>query len=214
MYEHQDFETAYRCNVEKAGNTAKLALRPKEELIREEHFVMVETSYRHMRQVMLAKKFEGNYQDSLDAAEEGGKDRIGTIVSEESVRRSKIMANKSLSAKGVTETYGETSRIKAMKGPFYQLCSRQGCSEDDFVNCAQMDLIKAATTAPPSILILGKPRSGKTSLSKVLCTRLDLVHINVENWIARVLEKIKTYEPPDDLEEGQEPPKFLTDLEE
>jgi hypothetical protein len=98
MYDHPDFETAYRCNVEKAGNTAKLALRPKEDPIREEHFVMVETSYREMRQIMLAKKFEGNYQDSLpDGDDEGGKDRISTIVAEETGRREKIMANKSLS---------------------------------------------------------------------------------------------------------------------
>ena len=77
-----------------------------------------------------------------------------------------------------------------------------------------MDLIDAANTAPPSILLLGKPRSGKTSLAKVLAARLDLVHINVENWISKLLEKIKNYEPPEDLEEGQEPPKFLSDLEE
>jgi adenylate kinase family enzyme len=101
-----------------------------------------------------------------------------------------------------------------MKGPFYQLCSKEGCRDDDFVTCAQMDLINTANAAPPSVLLLGKPRSGKTSLAKELSTRLELVHINVENWIKRLLEKIKAYEPPEDLEEGQEPPKFLSDLEE
>ena len=63
------------------------------------------------------------------------------------------------------------------------------------------------------ILIIGKPRSGKSTLAKNLAVKLDLVHINVENWIKALLEKIKTYEPPE-VEEGQEPPKWLTDLEE
>lgn len=40
------------------------------------------------------------------------------------------------------------------------------------------------------------------------------MHINVENWINNLLAKIKAYEPPEDLEEGQEPPRWLTDLEE
>ena len=63
-------------------------------------------------------------------------------------------------------------------------------------------------------MIIGKPRSGKSMLSKQLAARLDLVHVSVDNWLAGLLAKIKGYEPPEDLEEGQEPPKFLTDLEE
>jgi len=39
------------------------------------------------------------------------------------------------------------------------------------------------------------------------------VHISVDNWLAALLAKIKAYEPPEDLEEGQEPPRFLSDLE-
>ena len=62
-------------------------------------------------------------------------------------------------------------------------------------------------------MIVGKPRSGKTQIAKSIALRLDLVHICVDNWIAALLNKIKTYEPPE-LEEGQEAPKFLSDLEE
>jgi len=40
-----------------------------------------------------------------------------------------------------------------------------------------------------------------------------MFHINVENWIKALFEKIKNYELPE-LEEGEEPPKWLTDLEE
>lgn len=33
-----------------------------------------------------------------------------------------------------------------MKGPFYQLDSKEGLGEDDFVTCAEKDLIDAART--------------------------------------------------------------------
>jgi predicted kinase len=62
-------------------------------------------------------------------------------------------------------------------------------------------------------MIIGKPRSGKTTLARNLAKRLDLVHVSVENWLLRLQEKIKNYEAPDDLEEDQEPPEWLTPLE-
>ena len=61
--------------------------------------------------------------------------------------------------------------------------------------------------------MIGKPRSGKSTLSKNLAKSLDIVHINIENWIISLLDKIKNYEPPE-VEEGEEPPPFLNELEE
>ena len=78
-----------------------------------------------------------------------------------------------------------------MKGPFFQLESAEGLREDDFVFCNESDVISAARTCALRILILGKPRSGKTTLAACLSTKLDLVHINVDNWINALLAKIK-----------------------
>lgn len=100
-----------------------------------------------------------------------------------------------------------------MKGPFYNLESKEGLREDNFTTTAEWDLIDAARTKAWKIIVIGKPRSGKTTLAKNLAQKLDLVHVNVENWILALLDKIKNYEAPE-LEEGQEPPKFLSDLEE
>ena len=99
-----------------------------------------------------------------------------------------------------------------MRGPFCQLDSREGLREDDFYTCAEEDLINAAKTPAMRILVIGKPRAGKSNLSKNLALRMDLVHVSVDNWLAALLAKIKAYEPPE-VEEGQEPPKFLSDLE-
>ena len=104
--------------------------------------------------------------------------------------------------------------MKMMRGPFCSLESREGPQEDDFYTCADMDLINAARTQSLRLLVIGKPRSGKTKLSKNLAGKLDLVHISIENWLAALQKKIKEYAPPEDLEEGQQPPKFLSYLEE
>ena len=215
MYQHPDFETAYRCDVERAENANKLAIKPNDEYQRDEDFVAVETTYKKMRQIMLVKKFETLYTENLNADENDLK-RIEKIVEREEQRKKQVRTAEALHTKGVGETHEEKSLIKMMKGPFYQYASLEGIQEDNFVNCAVQDLIDYASNPAPRVLLLGKPRSGKTTLAKLLAARLDLVHVSVENWLARLLDKIKNYEPPEDLDlqEGEEPPKWLTDLEE
>jgi predicted kinase len=63
------------------------------------------------------------------------------------------------------------------------------------------------------VLILGKPRSGKTTVAKELQKRLNLVRISADVWIENLFKKIKDREenPPEEepepeLEEGEEPP--------
>lgn len=68
----------------------------------------------------------------------------------------------------MTENFDEKNYLKLMKGPFYNLMSREGSREDDFVNCTTSDLIDSANAELIKVLILGKPRSGKTTLAKAL----------------------------------------------
>lgn len=100
-----------------------------------------------------------------------------------------------------------------MQGPFYKLITKQGLIKEDFVTIPQSDLIDYAQAQELRIMLIGKPRSGKTTLARNLSKRLDLVHVSLENWLLKLQEKIKNYEPPEDLEEGQEPPEWLTPLE-
>ncbi len=58
-------------------------------------------------------------------------------------------------------------------------------------------------------MIVGKPRSGKTTLAKQLEKRLNLTRVSVEVWISNLFKKIKDREenPPEEepepvLEEG------------
>lgn len=41
---------------------------------------------------------------------------------------------------------------------------------DNFVNCAIYDLIESANKDSQRILLIGKPRIGRTTLTKALCT--------------------------------------------
>jgi predicted kinase len=74
-------------------------------------------------------------------------------------------------------------------------------------------LIEIANKETIKVLILAKPRTGKTTLAKNLEKRLNLVRVATDAWIDNLFKKIKDREenPPEEepvpeLEEGQEPP--------
>ena len=70
-----------------------------------------------------------------------------------------------------------------MRGPFYSMISREGSREDNFVSCTTHDLIDSANAELMKILVLGKPRSGKSTLTKALAQKLDLVIVSPDLWI-------------------------------
>lgn len=63
------------------------------------------------------------------------------------------------------------------------------------------DTVQDAGVLPLSIVIIGKPRSGKTTLARNLAQKLDIVHIEPTIMLNALIKKIQEYEPPD-LEEG------------
>ena len=113
------------------------------------------------------------------------------------------------------ETFDDTPFMKNIGGPFYQLLSEIGPQHEDFYRMGRHDLINTAKKERLRVLVLGKPRSGKTTLAKELEKSLNLVRVSTDTWIANLLKKIKDREenPPEEepepeLEEGQErPPK-------
>lgn len=102
-----------------------------------------------------------------------------------------------------------------MKGPFYNLMSREGSREDDFVSCTTSDLIDSANAELIKVLILGKPRSGKTTLAKALSEKLDLVRISPDLWLETIFAKVKEIEenPPDPTESEEEEDRVAAEAE-
>ena len=195
-YDHPDFKAAFRCDYEKYEESGKLAIEKREDKMNPEEFIPCEMSYKQMRELMLKKKFETIFNDKAMAAQVGddGEDPaelIRKLVEKEDNRKNKIKSPDSFNSKGLSQTYEEKNTIKMMKGPFYKLLSQTGLEEDDFLTCAQQDLIDYVNKPAPRVLILGKPRSGKTTLAAELCKRHDLVHVSVENWMEELQNKIR-----------------------
>jgi adenylate kinase family enzyme len=218
---HPDYETAYRCDVTKYENAGKLNVESPERSAREDEVVTGQTPYKEAKRIMLAAKFAGlseNYTTGeAEMQNEYAKEAERERLRQRETRNPEPAAN----LVGVVETYEEqmkgltkTHPIRAAKGPCYKLVSKEGLREDDFATCPQQDLLDYARTEALRVLLLGAPRAGKTALAGLLCKRLDLVHVSVENWLIRLQDKVKNYEPPEEEpEEGQTVPDFLTPLE-
>lgn len=70
---------------------------------------------------------------------------------------------------------------------------------------ATHDLIDAATSKNLRILLIGAPRSGKTTLARLLVQHLNIVRVSADTWIERLFAKIKDREENPPEEEEPEP---------
>jgi len=216
--------------VETSGN---MSIKPIEgEFQKEEEFNPVTTSYREVMRIMLQQKFEGLYQEKIQHRDQRYDDRAEKIFGQEQMRKQNARFIEHLTAKGIDEVNHEikTDDLRHRHGPFYQLVSKQGIYDDDFIHCGTMDLIEYANKEVMKILIIGKPRSGKSTLARNLATSLDLVRISVDVWIDDFFFRIKDRieNPPEiepqfgtrvNAETGEEeqyelpPPEWRTPLE-
>lgn len=165
---------------------------------------------------MLQAKFQ-DFADSRLEADEKEVLRMKKLVEHDQKRRQKALVEEPIALKGICETFEEKSAIKLTRGPFHTIESLEGMREDNFISCEYQDIIDDANKEPLKLLVIGKPRSGKSTLCQLLAQEFDLLHINVENWIAKLMAKIKDRleNPPDEPEEGEPPlPPWLTELEE
>lgn len=218
------YETAYRCDVRRVETSEKMALKPGDEFLREEEFCNVTTTFAHAKQIMLQKKFETLFTVKLQGDEEYATARDNKVYDIEKARKRNARIREAITSKGMAETHEGKDFLRLMRGPFYQLISQEGPREDLYDCMGTQDLIDSANKEPMRVLLLGKPRSGKTTLANELQTRLNLLRVSPDVWLDKLFAKIKDREenPPDEdpepeLEEGQEPPpkkSWLEPLEE
>lgn len=115
---------------------------------------------------MLQKKYESFFTIKLQGDTEVAVERDEKIFELERNRRKLTRINELLTSKGLFETFDAKDFLKVIKGPFYKLQSKSGPTEDDFEKCATSDLIDIANKEIMRVLIIAKPRSGKTTLAK------------------------------------------------
>jgi DNA polymerase III delta prime subunit len=194
------------CNINKVKNGKDFLLLKDPEQVKREDELMNTAPYKQMKTVMLNKKFEGLLNERSKTEEKEQK-RLKKMQEREEMQKA---GGKFDGKKKMDDESSLTSKL--LKGAFHQFESKAGIREDPCVS--DLEVIKYARQAPLVILLIGKPRSGKTTTAMNLSASLDLIHIDCQRYIDRLLAKIATYEAPDDLEEGQEPPKWLSDFEE
>lgn len=66
------------------------------------------------------------------------------------------------------------------------------------------DVLQYAKLVPLQLLIIGRPKSGKTTLAKALAKKYNLIYISLESMIEKVFERSKFFEenPPEVDEDG------------
>lgn len=65
-------------------------------------------------------------------------------------------------------------------------------------------MIELAKKDPLQVLILGRAKSGKTTLAKVIAKEYNLIHISIETVINKVIERAAFFKenPPEADEDG------------
>lgn len=82
--------------------------------------------------------------------------------------------------------------------------SAEDSIQRDSNNPFQEDIIKFAKLVPLQLLILGRPKSGKSTLAKAIAKKYSLVYISIESVIDKLFERSKYFEenPPEVDEDG------------
>lgn len=161
---------------------------------------------------MMSFKFQTYWTNKIsDKQEPIEKQRDEKTYEQETQRKQAALLKDSLTSKNLTENFDEKNYLKLMRGPFYNMISKAGSREDDFVSCTTQDLIDSANAELMKVLILGKPRSGKTTMAMSLAEKLDLVRISPDIWLEDLFKRIKEREENEEPEEeaagGDEEPK-------
>lgn len=156
---------------------------------------------------MLSYKFQTFWTAKISEKQDPlEKQRDDKTYEQELQRKTAALLKDSLTSKNLTENFDEKNYLKLMRGPYYNMISKEGSREDDFVNCATHDLIDSANAELMKVILLGKPRCGKTTIAKALAEKLDLVRISPDVWLDDLFFRIKDREenPPEEEEEEAE----------
>lgn len=74
----------------------------------------------------------------------------------------------------------------------------------DTLDAYNNDVLEHAAQRPIQMLILGKPKIGKTQFARALAKKIDVVHLEISVLLAKMLLRVKEYEEnPETNEEGE-----------
>jgi hypothetical protein len=205
-----EYETAFRADVNRVETSNRMSVPPtaEGEVVQSHEFVNVTTNMKETLKIMLSMKFQGFFTHKMSGKQEAiEKLRDTKLYEAEQARKTAALTPGPLRAKALGEAFDPGHDLKGRHGPFLHYVSKEEeIREDNLVDSATHDLIESANQEVMRVLVVGMPRSGKSTLAKQLATRLDLVRIAPEVWIDDLLARIKDREenpPEDDLEDSK-----------
>lgn len=83
----------------------------------------------------------------------------------------------------------------------------------DSKNPYEDDVIDYANRPPQQILLVGKPRSGRSTFCKALAAKLDLELLDLDRGIQKILAKVAENEQSPQLDDEGNPKEFLNPVE-
>ena len=107
----------------------------------------------------------------------------------------------------------EDSSVPPFASYLARYLSRSAKLPSDSANPFEDDVIEYANTPPLQILLISKPRSGRTTLAKAIAKKLDVEHMDLERPIMRLLEKVKESEENPKTDDDGNPVDPFTPLE-
>lgn len=96
---------------------------------------------------------------------------------------------------------------------FHNYVSKNDCLPFDNPDPFIEDLLEYSDQAPLQILVIAKPKVGKSSFCATLAKKLDIIHIDLELCLQKIFKKIKDFEENPELDEENNPKEFLSPLE-
>ena len=147
MIEDPVYATAFRADVNRIETSNKMSIKPAAdgEIVQAHEFVNVTTSFQKTMQIMLSFKFQTFWTAKISEKQDPlEKQRDEKTFESEKQRKVAAQLKDNLTSKNLTETFDEKNYLKLMRGPFYNLISREGSREDKFAECTTQDLIDSA----------------------------------------------------------------------
>jgi adenylate/nucleoside-diphosphate kinase len=92
--------------------------------------------------------------------------------------------------------------------------SRSKVLPRDTDNPFEDDILEYAKQTPLQLLIIGRPKCGKTTLAKKIAAKYGIVHVSMESSVNKIFERVKFFEEnPPEVDDNGIPKDGLTPIE-
>lgn len=108
---------------------------------------------------------------------------------------------KEYSREGLDSSSSDQNQAQQIK--LEQFISKTSKIADENMDAIKEDLIDYGKETPFQILVIGEPKTGKSTVSKELALKLDIEYVEIEELLEEAFSRVKQYEAMEDFEEAE-----------